>query len=149
MNLPMNKNELMENLKAFIIYGTKTWEQSRDYIIDRLDAFSEILEQHLLSPEEFLCVLPFVKEIFLFAPPHFDDMEPINRTYYAIKDCKNYYAEAMKGTPMDDFLEMVFNLLGHKFSSPEEGRNLNRNIETLVFAILMKCKGVLRGEEGL
>jgi len=145
----MNKNELMENLGAFIDEGSKSWEESRDYIIDRLDAFSGILEQHLLSPEEFLCVLPFIKEIFLYAPAHFDDEGPINRVYYAIKECKVYYAESMKKTPMDDYLEMVFNLVGHKYSSFEECKNLNARVEILIFAILMKCKGVLRGEDKL
>ena len=140
----MTKAEMMDYIEDYILVGSRSWEDTRDYIIYHIDDFSTILEQHSLTPVEFHCVLPFIKEIFLFAPDHVEDTEKINRAYYAVLDCKEYYAPEMKETPMVNFIEYVFDLIGHKYSSREEMKRMNFNIEMIIYGILMKSKEMLR-----
>lgn len=140
----MTKAEMMDYIKAYILDGSISWEETRDHIIYHIDDFSTILEEHSLTPVEFHCVLPFIKEIFLFAPDHVEDTDRINRAYYAILNCKEYYASEMKETPMVSFIEYVFDLLGHKYSSREEMKRMNFNIEMIIFGILTKSREMLR-----
>ncbi len=142
----MTKDEMMDYVKAYILDGSKGWEETRYYIISHIDDFSEILEQHELDKVEFHCLLPFLKEIFLFAPDDIDDYERIDRAYNAVTECKSYYAPQMTKTPMVDFIEMIDDLFKRRYSSSEEGKQLNGKIEVLILAILFKSRDLLRGK---
>ena len=133
----MTKESLMEKIRAYIVDGTEEWESVRDYMAYDVKGFTKILKEHQLSPVEFHSVLPFLKEVFYYSPRHCDDDEVLNGLYYAVLDCKEFYSEAMKDTPMEPFLEMVFELF--KNGSKE----LNMHIEMLIWAILRKSREML------
>lgn len=133
----MTKEELMKNVRGYIVDGSKSWEEVRNCMVYHLKVFVKILSEHQLSATEFHCILPFFKEVFLFAPDHCEDEEVLNGLYNAVLDCKSFYSKALKNTPMEVFIEMVLELLKTR------NRELNNKVELLIFAILDKSRELL------
>ena len=140
----MTKEELMDYVSAYIIDGSRTWEETRDHIVSNIDDFASILEGFELSAVEFHCVLPFLKEVFINAA---EERINIDRTFFAMLKCRVHYAPEMKNTPMENFISLLVDLLINRPSSREEVRNLNSMVEMLIFALLGKSRKLLEGTD--
>jgi hypothetical protein len=138
----MTKEHLMEYIRGYIVDDSVSWEDTIDYIIRNLDDFADILEKHLLSPNEFHSVLPFIKEILVTAPFHEDKEEVSIRVYHAILDCQKHYAEALKNTLMVSFIDETLSLF--HCNSSESFKKLNLRNELMIFAILCKSHDLLQ-----
>lgn len=142
----MRKEELMEYVSAYIVDGSRTWEETRDHIVSNLDDFASILERFELSAVEFHCVLPFLKEVFINAA---EKRMNIDRAFFSMLKCKSHYASEMKNTPMENFISLLVDLLINRPSSQGEVRNLNFQVEMLIFAILGKSRKLLEGTDSI
>ncbi len=137
----MTKESLMEKVKAYILDGTESWEDVRNYMAYNVKGFTRLLNEHSLTPLEFHCVMPFLKEVIFYAPSHSDDDEDLNELDRAIIGCRDYYHDSMADTPMAVLINSIYELI------KTHDRELNTNIELLIAAILMKSKEKLE-EEG-
>ena len=140
----MTKEEMMEYVRAYIVDGSKSWEETIDHIVSNLDDFASILDNRELSAVEFHCVLPFLKEVFIQAA---EEGRNVDRTFFAMLKCRVFYATEMKNTPMEDFVSLLVDLLINRPSSREEVRDLNFRVEMLIFAILGKSRKLLEGKD--
>lgn len=140
----MTKEELMDYVSAYIVDGSRTWEETRDHIVSFIDDFALILEGFKLSAVEFHCVLPFLKEVFIYAA---EERKNIDRAFYAMLKCRVHYASEMKNTPMENFISLLVDLLINKPSSRDEVKNLNLRVEMLILAILGKSRKLLEGTD--
>ena len=140
----MTKEVMMEYVRAYIIDGSRSWDETIDLIVRNLDDFASILDNHELSAVEFHCVLPFLKEVFINAAR---ERRNVDRAFFAMLKCRVFYAPEMKNTPMEDFVSLLVDLLINRPSSREEVRDLNFRVEMLIFAILGKSRKLLEGKD--
>ena len=138
----MKKQEFMKFVEGYIVDGSFTYEEVRKVIVNNLNDFSNILEEHQFSIVEFHSILPFIKVILVYASRKYDDEEIVNRFYYAIRDCQEYYKDSMTETPMHTYIDMIFDLF--KSENREDAALLNSNIELLTFAILQKSNELIK-----
>ena len=61
----------MTKVRNYIVDGTTSWEEVRNYMVYNLRGFTKILSEHQLSAIEFHCIMPFFKEICNCSEPLF------------------------------------------------------------------------------
>ncbi len=134
----MTKESLMEKVKAYILDGSVSWEDARNYMAYNVVSFTNLLNEHSMTPLEFHCVMAFLKDVVYHAPSHCDDVEALDNLDKAIIGCRDYYRESMADTPMVVLIDSIYARL------KTQDRKLNTFIEVLTFAILTRSRDMLR-----